>query len=440
MTAASSASASIDPEARPVRADAAAKRAAGPGGWRPRAGRRPVDGERMLRYRLRRLQQQIAAEGCAGALILGVHNLRYATGTQRSGIYNAHKPSRAAFVPVSGLATAFDWFHPGNPHPTPGIVGELRPMPVFAYFPSGERAWERLRSLAGQVAALARAGGGERIALDISDPGLVHALEAEGLAVVSADRAIEMATAIKNEDEIACLANACDIAGIAMAALHEALAPGMTEAEALSILNRTNTAYGGEWLEYKLLASGERINPWQQEASDRRIRAGELVAFDCGMVGPSGYSADVSRTFFCRPGKPTAAQKRLYALAVENVEHNLALVKAGVSFEDFSRGCWPYPQEFLKHRYDVMAHGIGMGDEWPAIPWPCDWEAHGYEGELRENMVLCIESFIGSEHGGEGVKLEQQVVVTGTGCELLSTFPWEESLYGGAARAGGLSA
>ena len=392
------------------------------------AARRPIDLERMLHYRLHRLQHRIADEGCAGALLLGVHNLRYATGTLRSGIYNAHKPSRAAFVPVAGLATAFDWFHPGNPHPVPSTVGELRPMPIFAYFPSGERAPARLRSLAAQVAELARAAGGARIALDISDPGLVHALEAQGLTVVSADRALELATVIKNQDEIACLAAACDIAAIAMAKLHRALAPGMTEAEALAILNGTNTAHGGEWQEYKLLASGRRINPWQQEASRRPIRAGELVAFDCGMVGPHGYSADISRTFLCRPASPSPAQKRLYALAVENIEHNLALVKPGLSFEDFSKACWPYPQEFLKHRYDVMAHGIGMGDEWPAIPWPCDWDQQGYDGELQENMVLCIESFIGSEHGGEGVKLEQQVAVTAGGYRLLSNFPWEDDL------------
>lgn len=187
-------------------------------------------------------------------------------------------------------------------------------------------------------------------------------------------------------------------------------------------------AHGGEWLEYKLLASGGRINPWEQEATDRMIQAGELVAFDCGMVGPFNYSADVSRTMFCGPGRPSAAQKHLYKCAVENIEHNLSLVKAGVSFEALSKGCWTYPAEFVKHRYPCMAHGIGMGDEWPAIPWPQDWDREGYAGELQENMVLCIESFIGSEHGGEGVKLEQEVVVTRDGYQLLSTFPWEPDL------------
>jgi Xaa-Pro aminopeptidase len=69
-----------------------------------------------------------------------------------------------------------------------------------------------------------------------------------------------------------------------------------------------------------------------------------------------------------------------------------------------------------------------MGDEWPIIPFPCDWEEEGTEGELEAGMVICIESFIGSEHGGEGVKLEQQVLVTETGCEVMSAFPFESDL------------
>jgi len=387
-----------------------------------------IDLDRMLAWRLGRLQAEIVQEGCSGALVMGTHNLRYATGTMRSAIYNMHKPSRAAFVPAAGKVTAFDWFRPDNPHPVPSIIGELVPMPVFAYFPAGERAGALLQRLAGAVAERARRAGGTRIALDIADPALVHALQAEGLTVISADRTFERATAIKNEDEIACLAHSCAIAGLGLARMREALEPGVSERELLSILAQTNLAHGGEWLEYKLLASGERINPWEQEATDRRVQAGELVAVDCGLVGPHNYSADISRTFFCGPGRPSAAQTRLYRLAVENIEHNLGLVKAGVSFEAFSRACWPYPEEFVKHRYPMMAHGIGMGDEWPAIPWPQDWAHEGYDGELEENMALCIESFIGSEHGGEGVKLEQQVIVTRDGYRLLSTFPWEPDL------------
>ncbi len=75
--------------------------------------------------------------------------------------------------------------------------------------------------------------------------------------------------------------------------MREALRPGMTENELWSILHQTNIAMGGEWIEGRLLVSGDRINPWFHECSDRMVRAGELVAFDTDMIGPFGFCADI---------------------------------------------------------------------------------------------------------------------------------------------------
>src|SRR6185312_4859050 len=102
-------------------------------------------------------------------------------------------------------------------------------------------------------------------------------------------------------------------------------------------------------------------NPWGTETGDRIIRAGDLVAFDTGMIGPFGYCADVSRTMFCGPGRPSAEQRHLYALAVEQIEHNLALIKPGESFRAIAEKCWTIPPEFLANRYPQVVHGIGMG-------------------------------------------------------------------------------
>ena len=69
-----------------------------------------------------------------------------------------------------------------------------------------------------------------------------------------------------------------------------------------------------------------------------------------------------------------------------------------------------------------------MCDENPSIFYPQDWERHGYDGVIEENMTLCVESYMGAEGGYEGVKLEQQVLVTANGCEVLSRYPLEEDL------------
>jgi Xaa-Pro aminopeptidase len=55
-------------------------------------------------------------------------------------------------------------------------------------------------------------------------------------------------------------------------------------------------------------------------------------------------------------------------------------------------------------------------------------ESGGYDGLVEPGMTLCVESYMGEVGGDEGVKLEQQVLVTETGCELLTSFPFEETL------------
>jgi Xaa-Pro aminopeptidase len=73
-------------------------------------------------------------------------------------------------------------------------------------------------------------------------------------------------------------------------------------------------------------------------------------------------------------------------------------------------------------------HGVGLADEWPDVPHPIDWDEFGYDGRFEENMVLCVESYIGAEGGAEGVKLEEQVLLTADGLQVLSTFPFEDEL------------
>jgi Xaa-Pro aminopeptidase len=66
--------------------------------------------------------------------------------------------------------------------------------------------------------------------------------------------------------------------------------------------------------------------------------------------------------------------------------------------------------------------------EFPYISYPQDLVTKGYDGELAENMTVCVESFIGDERGGEGVKLEQLVHITAKGAVPLTTYPFEKEL------------
>jgi Xaa-Pro aminopeptidase len=211
--------------------------------------------------------------------------------------------------------------------------------------------------------------------------------------------------------------------------MQEAVRPGVTENDLFAILSDTNLRMGGEWMECRLLSSGGRTNPWFQEAGDRVIRPGDLVSFDTDMIGPMGYCADISRTYRCGPGRATPKQRELYGLALEQIHHNVGLVKPGISFAEFSEKAWPIPEAYAANRYSSVLHGIGLCDEWPKVAHLQDLERSGYQGVLEEDMTVCIESYIGEDGGTEGIKLEQQVLVTRNGCQLLSTYPFEESLY-----------
>ena len=136
-----------------------------------------------------------------------------------------------------------------------------------------------------------------------------------------------------------------------------------------------------------------------------------------------GYCADISRAFVCG-NKFNKYQKKLYQTAVEQIDHNSRLIKAGLTFKEFTEKAWILPEKYYGNRYSVMLHGIGLCDEWPAIRYPTDGGERG--GTFQKNMTITLESYIGEVGGNEGVKLEQQYLVGENGLELMSHHPLEK--------------
>ena len=140
------------------------------------------------------------------------------------------------------------------------------------------------------------------------------------------------------------------------------------------------------------------------------------------MVGPYGYCADISRTYV-EGNKFNENQKKLYLMAVEQINHNSRIIKPGISFKEFTEKSWILPEEYYGNRYSCMVHGIGLCDEWPMIKYPTDGGQK--EGNFKKNMTITVESYIGKVGGKEGVKLEQQYLVSENGLELMSHHPLE---------------
>ena len=389
-----------------------------------------IDQDRLIRYRLERLRAELRKRDYAGAVLSDPMNLRYATGTRNMAVWTTHAPGRYAFVATDGPVILFEF--ESSRHVTEGspVVDEVRPCTPWIYFLAGSRTEEKAHLWADEIDSLLRQYGGNnrRLAVDRCDPLGTLRLLSHGVQLFDVQEAAEQARMVKSPEEIACLQASMDVCDIAIDRMRAALQPGITENQLWSLLHETNIAHGGEWIECRLLASGPRTNPWFQESSDRVIQAGDMVGFDTDMVGPFGYLADISRSYVCPGARPTDRQRRLYDLAQQQIMHNIAVLKPGVSFREFAERSWPVPDEYLANRYMMMVHGCGFVDEYPSVAYVADWKDWGYDGVFTENMVVSVESFIGEVGGPDGVKLEQQVVIGESGARLLSRTPWLDAI------------
>ena len=326
-----------------------------------------IDMPRMRAYRLARVREQLARKECGAAVLYDPINIRYATGTRNMNVWVLHNAARYCFVPVEGPVILFD-FHNCD-HLSDGIetVDEVRHTTSWYFFGAGPRVEEKADLWAAEIADLVKTygGGSRRLAMDRCDPPGHAALARLGVEVCDGQGPLELARCIKSGDEIACMNISIAVCEAGMARMREALRAGMTENQLWAILNQTNTEMGGEWIETRLLSSGGRTNPWFRECSDRIIRAGELVSFDTDLIGPFGYCADVSRTYFCGPGRPTDEQRTLYTLAYEQIRHNMALLRPGLSFRELAERSFILPDQYHPNRYSVVVHGVGMCDEYP---------------------------------------------------------------------------
>src|SRR5262249_19438971 len=333
--------------------------------------RTAIDMRRLRGYRLGRVRAQMRRENCAACILFNPINIRYATGTRRSAVFTLHNPARYAIIVADGPVILFDYHNAGHLYRDIETIDEYRTSSSWYFFGAGPRYDEKARQWAAEIADIISAHGGKhgRIAVDRMDSIGTAALAEYGFSILNGQELLEYARCIKSADELACIGVAMAVCETGMSRMLDALKPGLTENELWAILHHTNIALGGEWIETRLLSSGPRTNPWYQECGERVIRPGDLVGFDTDLVGPFGYLADISRTFLCGPKRPTADQKRLYGLAYEQLYHNLAMLKAGVSFREFAEKSWKVPPEFVTNRYLMLVHGAGIVDEYPIVPF-----------------------------------------------------------------------
>ena len=379
--------------------------------------------------RLANVRREMTKKDIGSCILVDPINIRYATDSRNMQIYTARHPARYLFLPLEGPVILFEFA--GCKHLAEHLetINEVRIAKSSSFLYCVHDLEKDSENWASELADLIKKyGSNKTVGVERINFLAGSCLQAKGFKLVDAQEPLEFARSIKLPNEIKMIRSSIQATEDGVKKMHEALKPGMTENELWAILNKHVIETDGDYIETRLLTSGIRTNPWFQECSAKVIEKGELVAFDTDVIGRYGYFADFSRTILCGDANPTPEQKDLYKLAYEQIQTNLGLIKVGASFQEVSDKSWTIPDKYLKNRYFNIVHGNGMNGEYPLIPCKMDFVSTRNEGVIKENMTLSVESYIGSESGGEGVKLEEHILVTKDGVEILSKYPFEDKL------------
>ena len=392
---------------------------------------------RMREFRWRRLVTGLNARDYGGLLLFDPLNIRYATDTTNMQLWNAHNPFRACLICADGHMVM--WEYKNSPFLVTfnPLVKELRTGASFFYSITGDTSANDARNFAAQLDEVMRAhaGSNRRLAVDkIMIHGL-RALERSGFEIMEGEEVTERSRAIKGPDEIAamrCAHHACEAAIAEMEAFTRLNVPqGQTsEDDIWAELHRGNIRRGGEWIETRLLASGPRTNPWFQECGPRLVQNNEIVAFDTDLIGCYGICIDISRTWWIGDQKPRPDMIAAMHHARDHIATNMDLLKPGARIRDIVHGGHQLDARYWKHKYSCKMHGVGLCDEWPYVPYPDTWVEGSFDHELEPGMTLCVEALVTPEGGDFSIKLEDQVLITETGYENLTKYPFDAALMG----------
>ena len=395
--------------------------------------------ERMRQHRWKRLTQHIVDRGYGGLLMFDPLNIRYATDSTNMQLWNTHNPFRAVLLCADGYMVIWDYKNSPFLSTFNPLVREQRSGADLFYFDRGDKIDVAADVFSNEVRVLIEehAGGNKRLAVDKIMLHGLRALEAQGFEIMEGEEVTEKSRAVKGPDEILamrCASHACELSVAEMERFTREMVPhGQTsEDDIWAVLHAENIKRGGEWIETRLLTSGQRTNPWFQECGPRIVQNNEIVAFDTDLIGSYGICVDISRTWWVGDEKPTNSM--IYAMqhAHEHIMTNMEMLKPGVTIPELVANSHRLDDKFWNQKYGCLMHGVGLCDEWPLVAYPDKHVDGAYEYALEPGMVLCVEALVGEEGGAFSIKLEDQVLVTEDGFENLTTYPFDPVLMGQA--------
>ena len=387
-----------------------------------------VDFRRLYEYRLKRTRDAIANAGLGAVLVFDMNNIRYITSTH-IGEWARDKVARFALLTLKGEPILWDfgsaakvhrlhapWLRPENSRAgMTGLRGSVAPEAGLS------------DDLARTVKEILQEQGvaGEPLGVDIAELPMIFALQKCGINVVDGQQAMLDARQIKSKDEITLLSMAAAMVDGVYQTIFEALKPGIRENELVAIANKQLYDMGSDDVEAINAVSGERGYPHPHVFSDRLIRPGDQAFFDI-IQSFNGYRTCYYRTF--NVGRATQSQRDAYKQAREWIDASIELVKPGVSTDQIAK-VWPKAQEFgFDSEMEAFAlqfgHGLGVAlHERPIIS---RLNSLKDPVEIKEGMVFALETYCPADDGHSAARIEEELVVTATGHEVITLFPAEE--------------
>lgn len=387
-----------------------------------------IDVRRLQRYRLARATQALENSQCGALLLFDVNNIRYISGT-KIGEWERDKLCRFALLargkqPVVwdfGSAAVHhrlycDWLDPANCRA--GMLGMRGTVPPSVGL---------MKNHAAEVMTLLKEAGVDKmpVGVDLAETAMFFELQQAGMNVVDGQQVMLDAREIKNIDEVVLLNQAAAMVDGTYHMIWEELKPGVREADIVAKANEMLYSMGSDDVEAINAISGERCNPHPHNFTDRIIRPGDQAFFDI-LQSYQGYRTCYYRTF--NVGRATPVQHDAYRKCREWLDRAIELIKPGVSTERVA-AVWPAAEEFGFP--DEMAafglqfgHGLGLAlHERPIISRLVSLDN---PMEIKTGMVFALETYCPATDGYSAARIEEEVVVTDTGCRVITLFPAEE--------------
>ncbi len=387
-----------------------------------------VNTDRLRTYRFDRATAALEASDLGALLLFDFNNIRYVTSTH-IGEWARDKMTRYALRTRGGSPHIWDfgsaakhhrlncpWLRQDNIHAGMlGLRGAVAPDAGL------------FRAAAREICEILKAEGvlDMPIGVDIAEPPMVAALEAEGITVRDGQQVMLDAREVKSVDEIMLLNTACAMVDGAYQLIAERLKPGIKESQLVAEVTKFLFDLGSEHVDNINAVSGERCSPHPHVFSDRIIRPGDQAFFDIIQTF-TGYKTCYYRTFVV--GMASDAQRDAYKRARGWIDASIELMRPGVGTDQVA-SVWPKAEEFgFSSEMECFGlqfgHSVGLFlHERPIIS---RLNSIDHPVEIKEGMVIALETYCPAKDGYSAARIEEEVVVTADGPQVITRFPSAE--------------